>query len=56
MRRGWVNVRKDDRGHHIVWADADELRRLRQLHRLPRTAANRERLAALKKPKQRPTP
>jgi DNA invertase Pin-like site-specific DNA recombinase len=56
MRRGWVNVRQDARGHHIVWADADELRRLRALHRLPRTAANRERLAALTKPKQRPTP
>ncbi len=55
MRRGWVNVRRDDRGHHVIWADADELRRLRQLHRLPRTAANREKLAALKKPKQRPT-
>ncbi|HEV3257762.1 MAG TPA: recombinase family protein [Gemmataceae bacterium] len=55
MRRGWVNVRQDGRGHHIVWADADELRRLRALHRLPRTAANRERLAALQKPKQRPT-
>jgi DNA invertase Pin-like site-specific DNA recombinase len=56
MRRGWVNVSKDDRGHHIIWADGDELRRLRQLHRLGRSAANRERLAALKKPKQRPTP
>jgi DNA-binding transcriptional MerR regulator len=55
IRRGWVNVRKDDRGHHIIWADADELRRLRQLHRLEPTAANRERLAALTKPKQRPT-
>jgi hypothetical protein len=56
MRRGWVNVRQDDSGHHIIWADADELRRLRRLHRLPRTAANREQLAALSKPKQRPTP
>jgi DNA invertase Pin-like site-specific DNA recombinase len=55
MRRGWVNARKDERGHHIIWADADELRRLRELHRLSRTAGNRERVAALKKPKQRPT-
>jgi hypothetical protein len=55
LRRGWVNVRQDERGHHIVWADADELRRLRQLHRLGRSAANRERLAALTTPKQRPT-
>jgi hypothetical protein len=56
LRRGWVNVRPDERGHHIAWADADELRRLRQLHRLGRSAGNRERLAALTKPKQRPTP
>jgi hypothetical protein len=54
MRVGWVNVRKDDAGHHVIWADADELRRLRQLHRLPRTWENKERLAELKKPKQRP--
>jgi hypothetical protein len=56
MRQGWVNVRKDDSGHHIIWADADELRRLRQLHRLSRTAGNRERMESLKKPKQRPKP
>jgi DNA invertase Pin-like site-specific DNA recombinase len=56
MRRGWVHVRTDERGHHIVWADADELRRLAELQRLPPTAAGRERLAELHKPKQRPTP
>ena len=56
LRQGWVNVGKDARGHHIIWADADELRRLRQLQRLSRTAGNQERVAALKKPKQRPTP
>jgi DNA invertase Pin-like site-specific DNA recombinase len=54
MRVGWVNVRKDEDGHHIIWADADELRRLRELHRLPRNWENKERLAELKKPKQRP--
>jgi len=57
MRVGWVNLRKDEAGHHILWADADELRRLRrlrQLHQLPRTWANKARLAELKKPKQRP--
>ena len=54
MRVDWVNVRKDDEGHHIIWADADELQRLRQLHELPRTWANKARLAELKKPKQRP--
>jgi DNA invertase Pin-like site-specific DNA recombinase len=54
MRVGWLNLRKDDDGHAIIWADADELRRLGQLHRLPRTWANKERLAELQKPKQRP--
>jgi hypothetical protein len=54
MRVGWLNLRKDEEGHAIIWADADELRRLRELHRLPRTWANKERLAELQKPKQRP--
>jgi DNA invertase Pin-like site-specific DNA recombinase len=54
MRAGWLNLRKDEDGHHIIWADADELRRRRELRRLPRTWANKERLAELQKPKQRP--
>jgi hypothetical protein len=54
LRVGWVNVRRDADGHCILWADADELRRLRALHRLPRTWANKARLAELQKPKQRP--
>jgi hypothetical protein len=54
MRVGWLNLRKDDDGHAVIWADADELRRLRELRRLPRTWANKERLAELRKPKQRP--
>ena len=54
MRVGWLNLRQDEDGHHIIWADADELRRLRQLRRLPRTWANKGRLAELQKPKQRP--
>jgi len=54
MRVGWVNLRKDEEGHHIIWADAEELRRLRQLMQLPRTWENKGRLAELKKPKQRP--
>src|SRR6516165_2592080 len=45
LRVGWLNVRRDEDGHHIIWADADELRRLRALHRLPRTWANKARLA-----------
>jgi DNA invertase Pin-like site-specific DNA recombinase len=54
LRVGWVNVRRDADGHCILWADADELRRLRELHRLPRTWANKARLAELQKPKQPP--
>jgi len=37
MRVGWVNVRRDGENHRIIWADADELKRLRELHQLPRT-------------------
>jgi hypothetical protein len=54
LRAGWVTARRDEAGHHIIWADAEELRRLRELSSLPRTWENRERLAELKKPKQRP--
>jgi hypothetical protein len=54
MRVGWLNVRRDEIGHRIIWADADELRRLRELHQLPRTWANKARLAELIKPKRRP--
>jgi DNA invertase Pin-like site-specific DNA recombinase len=50
----WVTVRRDENGHAVIWADADELRRLRALHQLPRTWANRARFAGLKKPKPRP--
>jgi DNA-binding transcriptional MerR regulator len=55
LRAGWLSVRQDDEGHHVIWADAAELRRLRELHRLPRTWANKGRLAELKKPTPRPT-
>ncbi|HEY7432278.1 MAG TPA: recombinase family protein [Streptosporangiaceae bacterium] len=54
LRAGWLNVRRDDDGHHVIWADASELRRLRELHGLPRTWANKRRLAKLKKPNPRP--
>ena len=54
LRAGWLNLRRDDDGHHLIWADAGELRRLRELHDLPRTWANKTRLAKLKKPKPRP--
>jgi DNA invertase Pin-like site-specific DNA recombinase len=54
LRVGWVNVRKDEAGHHIIWADAEELARLRELRQVPRTWANKRRLAELRKPKHRP--
>jgi hypothetical protein len=54
LRAGWLTVRRDDQGHHIIWADSSELRRLRELHELPRTWANKSRFAELKKPKPRP--
>ena len=50
----WVDVRRDENGHRVIWADADELERLRALHQLPRTWANKARLAELSKPKPRP--
>jgi DNA invertase Pin-like site-specific DNA recombinase len=54
LRAGWLNVRRDADGHQVIWADAGELRRLRALHDLPRTWANKKRLAKLKQPKRRP--
>ena len=54
LRAGWLTSRRDAEGHHVIWADASELRRLRELHRLPRTWANKGRLAELTKPKPRP--
>jgi DNA invertase Pin-like site-specific DNA recombinase len=54
LRAGWLSVRRDAEGHHVIWADAADLRRLRELHRLPRTWANKGRLAELKKPTSRP--
>ena len=54
MRVGWLNMRRDEDGHHVIWADSGELARLRELHRLPRTWTNKSRLAKLKKPNPRP--
>jgi DNA invertase Pin-like site-specific DNA recombinase len=53
VRAGQVHARRDAEGHRVIWADADELRRLAELYALPRTAVNRGRLAELKKPKDR---
>ena len=54
LRAGWLTARRDAEGHHVIWADASELRRLHELHRLPRTWATKQRLAKLKQPKPRP--
>jgi DNA invertase Pin-like site-specific DNA recombinase len=53
QRVGWLNVRRDADGHHVIGADADDLRRLTELHQLPRTWANKARLAELRRPKPR---
>jgi DNA invertase Pin-like site-specific DNA recombinase len=54
LRAGWVTSRRDAEGHHVIWADASELRRLEELHRLPRNWATKGRLAELTKPRPRP--
>jgi len=54
LRAGWLTAQRDADGHHVIWADAAEIRRLRELHQLPRTWATKGRLAQLKKPKPRP--
>lgn len=54
LRAGWLSPRRDEDGRHVIWADAGEPRRLRELHALPRTWANKKRLAKRKKPKPRP--
>jgi hypothetical protein len=52
--KAWLHSRRDDDGYWILWADADEIARLRELHVLPRTWANKSRLKQLIKPKRRP--
>ena len=54
VRAGWPTSGRDARGRHVIWADAAELARLRELHVPPRTRANKGRLAELTKPKPRP--
>jgi DNA invertase Pin-like site-specific DNA recombinase len=51
--KGWLHARRDDDGYWVLWADADEVTRLRDLHALPRTWANKPRLQQLIKPKRR---
>ncbi|HTT64876.1 MAG TPA: recombinase family protein [Bryobacteraceae bacterium] len=54
-RRGWIHARQlpGPQGRWIVWADAEELSRLRRLHHCPRDWANRAQAAALQTPKPR---
>jgi hypothetical protein len=56
VRRGWVHARQLPvaGGRWIIWADADELDRLRRLHRCPRSWMNRPQVAELTRPKPRP--
>jgi hypothetical protein len=54
VRVGWVTVRQYDDGQHVIWIDADEFRRLRELHQLRRTRANKARAAKLTTPKPQP--
>ena len=54
LRVGWLTSRRDANGHHVIWADATELSRLQELHKLPRNWATKERLTELIKPKPRP--
>jgi len=55
LRSGWLTVRPDEYGHAIIWADAEELKRLRKLHRLLQAGVTGSRLEKLKKPNPRPT-
>jgi DNA invertase Pin-like site-specific DNA recombinase len=52
---GWVHARKgaDSRGRWILWADADELNRLRQLRACPRTWDNQPLVRQLIIPRSR---
>ena len=56
LRRGWVHARQLPvaGGRWIVWADADELDRLRRLRRCPRSWHNQPQAAELTRPKPRP--
>jgi DNA invertase Pin-like site-specific DNA recombinase len=54
QQAGWLHAYRDADGYWTFWADAGEVARLRALHALPRTQANRTRLAKLRKPKPLP--
>jgi len=52
--KDWLHSHRDADGYWILWADAAEATRLRELHVLPRTWANKSRFKQLIKPKRRP--
>jgi hypothetical protein len=56
MRLGWINARQLPvaGGRWILWADPDELDRLRRLRRCPRSWNNQPQAAELTRPKTRP--
>jgi DNA invertase Pin-like site-specific DNA recombinase len=61
MRRGWVSARRlaSERDRWVLWADAQELERLRRLRTCPRSWHNQPQAAALTTPKpwpQEPSP
>ena len=57
IRRGWVNAQQCSAagGRWIVWADAEELDRLKRLRTCPRSWHNQPQAAELTKPKPRPS-
>lgn len=56
MRRGWVHARQlsGPQGHWILWADAEEVHRLKQLQSINRQWFNQPQAAQLRTPKSRP--
>lgn len=57
IRRGWVHARQLPvaGGRWILWADAEELDRLKCLHQCPRTWRNQPQATSLTQPKSRPS-
>ncbi len=57
MRRGWINAKRlpIGQGRWVLWADDEELDRLRRLRSCPKTWHNAPQAAELIRPKPRPT-
>jgi DNA invertase Pin-like site-specific DNA recombinase len=56
MRRGWINAKRlpIEQGRWILWADAEELERLRHLRACPKSWYLKPQAAELARPKPRP--